>query len=406
MIVETLLDKAPPWCKADAPDASLVLWSQCSAVRNLSDYPFPRRCSPEEKRSVEQRILEALESASLLASGRYYSLDSLDPQEARFLAERHLITYSVLCGSGARGVYVSEDQCLSIMVNGVDHLCMRVLLGGQQLEEAWHRLSLADDLMSSVLDFAYSDRLGYLTSSLERVGTGLKAGMLLHLPALTQTHVIETKKRQTKEQSRVTLGGVHVGAEAVNVQPAHRGAARQAPAGLDQGLYGELGGVFQWGAKARGDLYLLTNEGALGLSEEEFLFRLRHVSKDLLDAERRMREAMITEGKAALEDRVGRALGLAGPRGAWMAVFHPARGGPGSGAASRHQRDQRGHAPVSRCASGSAGRARLRSARGEYCPRRAAPRTLRVSSRRFNGLRCGRKVGDRFLVNTPVLGVQ
>jgi protein arginine kinase len=108
------------------------------------------------------------------------------------------------------------------------------------------------------------------------------------------------------------------------VQPAHRGAARQAPAGLDQGLYGELGGVFQGGAKARGDLYLLTNEGALGLSEEEFLFRLRHVSKDLLDAERRMREAMITEGKAALEDRVGRALGLAGH--AYLAGFVEALG--------------------------------------------------------------------------------
>lgn len=324
MIVETLLDKAPPWCGADAPDAPLVLWSQCSVARNLSDYPFPRRCSPEEKRSVEHRILEALEGANLLAAGRYYSLDGLDSQEARFLAERRLVTYSLLSGTGARGVYVSENQCLSIMVNGVDHLCLRVVLAGQQLEEAWQRLTLADDTLSALLDFAYSDRLGFLSSALDRVGTGLKASMLVHLPALTQTHVIDTKKRLVREQARMTLDGVHVGAEAAGALPAHRAGNREANAGLDQGLYGELAGVFHGGAKARGDLYILTNDGALGLSEEEFLFRLRHVGKDVLDAEQRMREAMLNEGKAALEDRVGRAVGLAGH--AYMAGFVEALG--------------------------------------------------------------------------------
>lgn len=311
MIVETLLERDPPWCGGEAPGAAVTLWSQCSVVRNLSDFPFPRCCSLEEKRSAEQRVLDALEGANLLASGRYYSLDGLDPQEARFLAERGLITFSLLCGDGPRGVYVSEDQCVSIMVNGVNHVCMRILLGGQQLEEGWNRLTVVDDTLSAVLDFAYSERLGYLTSSLDCVGTGLKAGMLLHLPGLSQTQALAAQ-RELAVRNHLSLGGVRLGPEPVHASSLEHGASKTIPVGIDQGLYGELGGVFHGGAKARGDLYLLTNEGALGYSEEEFLFRLRHVGQEIVTAEQGARKTLLDAGRTALEDRAGRAVGLAG----------------------------------------------------------------------------------------------
>ena len=125
-----------------------------------------------------------LDSLSLLA-GQYLSMASLPRRDAHALAERRLISFEHARGKAHTGVYVSDDQCTSIAVNGSDHLCITVLASGLQLQEAWTRLNVQDDILAGSLDCAYDRRFGYLTASLGHVGTGLKAGVVLHLPGLS-----------------------------------------------------------------------------------------------------------------------------------------------------------------------------------------------------------------------------
>ena len=314
MLLDTLQEKVPLWLSDDAPEATGAVVSQCCIARNLSDFPFPERCAEEEKKSVLDRVVTVLDNLDLFAGGHFYSLEELDDQSIRFLAERRLITYDLVKMSGARGVYVSSDQCLSIMVNGADHMCMRVLLPGLQMQAAWSRLNLMDDTLSSVLDFAYNDRLGYLTTSLGTLGTGLQASVLLHLPSVTLDGELSKQVAESKER-RLSLSGLSFG-----IPMGSKGESLGVTAGS---LYSDMSGAIRCSAKeTRGDLYLLSNQHTLGVSEEEVIFYVSDTASKILASESKSRERLLQESRCGVADRVGRAMGIA--RGAHVMDFEEA----------------------------------------------------------------------------------
>lgn len=316
MLLESPVDKAPSWFSDNGPRAESVVLCQCTLARNLADFPFPDRCSLDEKESIERRILSVFDGLNLLGSGVYYSLPRLTPKEARFLVERHLITPQMLLGNAARGVYVSEDQSFSIMVNASEHLCLRANTSGLQPQEAWARLNLMDDTLAGVLDFAFDKRLGYLTSALAHLGTGLKSGMLLHLPCLRETDQIEAMTAVARRR-HFTLHGAKAGYE--EPLTGRRGTKtnanelRRIRAALSESFCGDMEGVARGHPReALGDLFLLVNESTLGAAEEEIIFHLRHVAEEILAAEDAARSELLRERAVHVEDRVGRAFGIAG----------------------------------------------------------------------------------------------
>jgi protein arginine kinase len=310
MLLETLLEREPAWLQAAAPESAIAPLCQCSLSRNLADFSFPGQCNEEEKRRIEERVTDVFDNLGLLAHGHYYSLPELTSSEARFLAERRLITFDVMADHGPRGVYVSEDQTLSIMVNGMDHLCIRTILPGNQLQEAWAQLNLMDDTLSGLLDFAFDDRLGYLTAGLAGVGTGLKAGILLHLPGLSLMGAL-VHQVELAEKQQLRLCGIKAGAGDM----ARKMAPKPGPSSdaLEQALFTDVDGAL-CGApgEALGDLFLLVNHSTLGISEEEIVFRARHQASEIATAELSARTGLAKESPSALDDRVFRALGAAG----------------------------------------------------------------------------------------------
>ncbi len=351
-MVETLLDKAPLWLAGDGPEASVVVASECSLLRNLADFPFPARCSEEERRSIEERMMDVLERVDLLANGQYCPLSTSllagNSSEERLLAERflaerllmerRLVAFYQIQAKGPRGrmrfeapagAYVAEDQSMSIMVNGADHMCMRVLASGLQLLEVWARLNLVDDTLAGALDFAFDDRYGYFTSDLGHVGTGLKASVILHLPGLAMVNKIDEVDQLARERHQILRGlkptiafqieGVARGLSQLWPKAGKKRSkggsdARSSPEAkaVSEALYSDWYGVLYGAvAEAEGDLYLLSNTCTLGISEEETLFHLRHLAGDIIAREEEARQTIQQEDRLRLEDRVARALGLA-----------------------------------------------------------------------------------------------
>ena len=307
MAVDPLLDKNPIWLTDATPEAGIAVLCQCSLARNLSDFPFPARCSEDERGAVEARITDILDNLNLLSTGEYYSLPALHPNEIQFLAERRLITYDLMCTSAQCGVYVAEDQSLSIMVNGADHLCMRVMQSGLQLQEAWARLNLIDDTLGGMLDFAFDARLGYLTADLRNVGTGLKASVLLHLPGLTLTDRLSEQGERVSSEDLV-LRGVKAGAgDAETVA-----CPTLCQQGADQSIYSDMDGALNCPVgEGAGDLCLLVNESTLGLSEEELVFHVHHAAEAIIAEEKAARHVLLRDSYQGLQDKIGRAQGVA-----------------------------------------------------------------------------------------------
>ena len=86
-MVDALFDKPVPWLNGSAPESDLVLCSLGVLHRNLADLPFPSRCSEDEKRTVEERVIQALNRSGVIEGGQYVTLDDLADRELGFLSE-------------------------------------------------------------------------------------------------------------------------------------------------------------------------------------------------------------------------------------------------------------------------------------------------------------------------------
>ncbi|MFP4500822.1 MAG: hypothetical protein ACLFTT_07480 [Candidatus Hydrogenedentota bacterium] len=325
MLVESPISKSPAWCSGGASVQASAVLMHLSLARNLADFPFPGRCTPEERRQVGRRVLTALEDLDILSGGAHYALADLTSREVRLLAERRLIVPAMLGERDGRSVFVSEDQCLSIMINADDHLCLRLLAPGLRCEEGWQKLGQLDDRLTTALDYAYDSKLGFLTASVDQVGTGLKAGMLLHLPCLREMGRLDEASGKVRHQ-RFSLLGVKAGVNTEAAGKEHgrlsRRGAEEAKA-LSESLCSDIDGAVTGHLReALGDLFLLVNDRTLGQSEAEIAFHLRHQAQDLLEDEANARESLLGATPVGLEDRIGRARGIAS--GAHLLDFNEA----------------------------------------------------------------------------------
>ena len=302
-MLKTQFDKPAAWLRERGPDGGVAVCSQCSLVRNLADFPFPGKCAQDERRSVEEYVVQGLKRGGLLASGTYRRLAELPIDAVLLLSERRLVPVRVLGAIERTGLYVSDDLSLSVTVNGMDHVCITSMGAGLDLEGPWRRAEGVEQALAQSLDFAFSKQFGYLTLSLGHVGTGLKADVLLHLPAMTMENEM-VRLTQTVRERRQALYGL----KPVAVTPA-RGGKTSAQTG--DAFYQDLGETFYGDvSEAAGDLCLLTNRSTLGVAEEEILFHLRQTAAETAGRESELRATLARGDRSRLEDRVGRALGV------------------------------------------------------------------------------------------------
>ena len=197
--------------------------------------------------------------------------------DRQFLVERQLISRELAAVlDGPRGVAFDAKESVSVMVNEEDHLRLQVLRSGFALDEAWSDIDRLDDALEARLAYAFHAQFGYLTACPTNVGTGMRASVMLHLPALGLTKQIDKVFRALQK---------------INL------AVR--------GLHGE-------GSRAFGDLYQISNQVTLGKSEPKILGEIREVIQTILQYERQARTALMKERRQAEQDRVARAIGTLG----------------------------------------------------------------------------------------------
>jgi protein arginine kinase len=259
------------WLSARGPDADIVISSRVRLARNLRGHRFLTQAEDDERRELEEEVRLGLERVDFPEDMVYVDLDAAAGLEAELLMERHLISRELARSAGPRAACYSESEAVSIMVCEEDHLRLQVLRSGFQLNAAWDMADQLDDRVSDRLEYAFSPRYGYLTCCPTNVGTGVRASVMLHLPALVYTKHIE-KVFQAGGKMNLAV----------------------------RGLYGE-------GTHASGDFYQISNQVALGLSEADVFDRLNRVVPQFIAYERRVRDALLENDRAALEDRVWRA---------------------------------------------------------------------------------------------------
>ncbi len=262
-----------PWLQGEGPHAEMVLSTRIRLARNLREVPFTHRAREEQLQGVLASVQSAAQASTSLQDGLLLRMSECSPIERQVLVERHLVSHELGDGARPRGILIAGDQRLSLMINEEDHLRLQALTPGFQLAEAWGLADRADDELDGALEFAFSEEIGYLTSCPTNAGTGLRASVLIHLPALV---LLEEIQRVLKSVMQVGL----------NVR----------------GLYGEHSEVM-------GNLFQISNQTTLGRSERDSIESLERVTRQIIETEERARERMLRDARVQIEDKVWRAFG-------------------------------------------------------------------------------------------------
>ncbi len=250
----------------------IVITSRIRLARNLKDYRFPIKMSQEESSKVIQEVKKAVSGTDLDYNLIY--LKDLSDMERNALVENHLISPALADNRDRGALLLSSDKKVSVMLNEEDHVRIQTLEKGMSLKECWDLSNKIDDVIEDSVEYAFDRELGYVTSCPTNIGTGMRASVMIHLPALSITNQIE------KLLYGVSQLGVAV-----------------------RGVYGE-------GTKSLGHLYQISNQGTLGASEETLIDKINQIVKQIVEKEEKTREHLKKNNFEDIEDEFYRAYGL------------------------------------------------------------------------------------------------
>lgn len=263
------------WMEGSGPESEIVISSRVRLARNMRGFPFPPLASDEQREKVlatGRKVLKDQEDC--FSTMQMLDIHGLSPVYRQVLVEKHLISPLQAREPLASALLLRDDEVISVMINEEDHFRIQCLLPGLQLEKAWDEASRYDDSLEQVVDYAFHEDLGYLTACPTNVGTGLRASVMLYLPALVITgqinHIL----------SAISQVGLAV-----------------------RGIYGE-------GTEMVGGLCQISNQITLGQSETEIWQNLYSVIRQLINQERKSRQHLLNKEREKLADRAGRAYGI------------------------------------------------------------------------------------------------
>lgn len=265
------------WYVQTGKDSDIVISSRIRLARNIKGIPFTTKCKPED---LEKVINVMNNEVNSLGYGlKLFRMDKIDNVTKLSLIEKHLISPEFVTKTEnsitqhLKAILLNDDENICIMVNKEDHLRIQVFSAGLDLENLKNLIVEIDEKIDEACHYACDRKYGYLTTCPTNVGTGMKASVMVHLPALTITGNIN------KVLQIVNSFGMNI-----------------------RGLYGE-------GTQSLGNIYQISNNQSLGLTEDEIVKNLNIITSKIIEQERLARKNL-TKEPLELEDRICRSYGI------------------------------------------------------------------------------------------------
>lgn len=260
------------WYLQNGKDSDVVMSSRVRLVRNINEFKFTQKSSNEEQANLLSKIKEIV--PSLGHELKYINYEDLDAVTKLSLVEKHLLSPEfVMNDNNKKGLIINPEENICIMLNEDDHIKLQVFSSGQEIENLMNLAIEIDEKLGQILDYSYNEKFGYLTTSPINIGTGMKASVIVHLPALTVTGNLP------KVLKIVNNFGMNV-----------------------NGVYGE-------GSQNVGDMYMISNNQTIGITEKEIATNVKNITERILEKERTARK-FLGKNQLELEDGVYRAYGI------------------------------------------------------------------------------------------------
>lgn len=262
------------WLSGQGEENSVVLSTRVRLARNVSGCIYPAASDIKTREKIINYFESIRSQSGRFSKGQLIKSAELSVLDRDFLIERHLMSPNFLREDESRALYIDAEDIISIMVNEEDHFRIQALAPGLNLERPFREASACDNEIGKAVKLDYDPDFGFLTACPTNVGTGMRASVLIHLPGVVITKDID------RVIAKITKMGVAV-----------------------RGFYGE-------GTDVLGNLFQISNQNTLGVSETETLELIRNVTRSVIEDENSARERLKEEAPDQIEDKIWRAYGI------------------------------------------------------------------------------------------------
>ena len=250
------------WYLQSGKDSDVVTSTRIRFARNLQGFKFNLK-NKKEIEDLKNKIKENTYTIGYRL--KYLELKDMDEITKMSLVEKNLMSkeYSLKNEMGA--ILINDEENICILINDEDHLKIQVFSSGLDLENTLNYAVEIDKKIEEVLGYATNKKYGYLTSLPTNCGTGLKASVMVHLPALEKTRNID------KVFYNLSNFGINI-----------------------------------FGAN---HTFQISNKRTLGVTEEDIIQNIKIVTEKLIEQERKARK-FLAKDSIELEDTIYRSYGI------------------------------------------------------------------------------------------------
>lgn len=260
------------WYLQNGKDSDIVISSRVRLARNIEGIPFTTKCNREDFKNVFEIMKDA--SFNLGYGLKFVALKDVDQLTKNSLAEKHLISQEFAKNTNPyNAILINDDESICITVNEEDHIKIQAFCSGLDLDNLMNLAIEIDEKLGNIVSYSFSEKYGFLTACPTNVGTGLKASVLVHMPGLDLTG------NTRKIINVINNFGMSV-----------------------RGIYGE-------GTNVEGDIYQISNNQTLGITEKEITKNLKLITQKIMEQERVARK-YLAKKNIELEDKIYRDYGI------------------------------------------------------------------------------------------------
>jgi len=244
----------------------IIISSRVRLARNIEGLPFKTK-----RRNAFDEIAETIKAANRGFVST--AVSELSDDMAHALFEQHLISRELLDNKINSVIVSRTDNRVVIMLGEEDHIRIQAITMGLDLDTAYTAAKKISDDIEAHHEIAKRTDFGYLTSCPTNLGTGMRASVMMFLPALSKTGRINAIAK--------TLSSKHI---------------------TVRGVYGE-------GSEANGCMYQISNQACFGKTEHEILSMVKTVANELVSLEFALAKKLLDTNTDELVDRTMRAWG-------------------------------------------------------------------------------------------------
>ena len=268
---QKLANRKTNWLDPSGKDHDIVLTTKMQLMRNLKGKLFPVKANPHDFFEIRNALLSAIDNSNYSKSFSIYNIDNLNEISRYVLLERRIIS-SEMAHAKRKGMTagVTSGEELSFMINEDDHFKVQSLVAGLATDRAWKRLNKFINHFSELTEFSYSPEFGWVTSSPKNLGTGLRVSFFCHLPALTIT-------------DRLDIIFNKIISNSISIE-----------------------GIFGDSHPNHSNIFQISNQATLGLSEDEIKEKTLAVVKEVIKAERKAKNRLRLRNDIKARDIVTR----------------------------------------------------------------------------------------------------